>query len=49
MAEIMVGVDGSESSATALRWAAQEAVHFAAEGTRARADVVVDGGALGGW
>ena len=25
------------------RWAAQEATHFAAEGTRARADVVVDG------
>lgn len=27
------------------RWAAQERRHFAAEGTRARADVVVDGGA----
>jgi chloramphenicol 3-O-phosphotransferase len=25
------------------RWAAQETAHFAAEGTRARADVVVDG------
>ncbi len=25
------------------RWAAQEVAHFAAEGTRARADVVVDG------
>jgi uridine kinase len=28
------------------RWAAQEAAHFAAEGTRARADVVVDGTAV---
>lgn len=37
--------DGAHLTGEWLRWQRSEAAHFAADGTRARADVVVDGGA----
>ncbi|WP_249380295.1 uridine kinase [Actinotalea sp. K2] len=41
-----VARDGEEMRAEWLRWRDLEAAHFAREGTRARADVVVDGTAV---